>query len=220
MAIIKNISEIIDLIPTYNDLLRCNCASALEVYTENKPLYAFVFDNASLNYRRRYKANFMLAALEDIYILFLIEEGECVSRYSDYIVLKRNKERALYRTDWKWNIDSIGLSITSDNVSRNIIYFGTNENDAVKVRIGIVDGLRKTEGTTSCITTGSDRLLIHNKILTAIRSGFPKFVPNCFIENETKKCLPYLMNKREMFRELTNACLNKERLVTTETVFV
>ena len=144
MAIIKDINEIKELIPTFKDLARCgNFASVESNITKSKPLYAFSINGMDGITTKHYKVRFVFIALNLVYVLVLAGEDGKVGRYCDFVAVPRDVSKPINPHNWGWNEDDIGLFLKSDNISSNIIYFGTDEQDADEIRKGILEGKRK-----------------------------------------------------------------------------
>lgn len=138
MAIIQDVNEIYALIPTFKDLSRCgNFASVEDELIEKQPLYAFVvsgYDGVAI---KHYKVKFVLLGLVNVYALILTVDKSLIGRYCDFVGIPRDITKPITPYDWKWSEDAIGLSLRSDNASNNVFYFGTDENDIIKIREGL-----------------------------------------------------------------------------------
>ena len=161
MSIIKNLRELRYSIPTMQDFLtKGDFATVNENDIKNVPIYAFVIDGRTKTFVDRYRMHFALHVDEDFMSLVLVKEGEEISRYADYIVAKRV---GYYTEDmWPWDFDDIGLSVTSGNISKNIIYLGTEESDAIHVRCGIHSGKRNVTRREDDLEMSSYKQLMRN----------------------------------------------------------
>lgn len=143
MAIIKDVSEIKDLIPTFKDLIRCgNFANVEDGIYKSKELYAFSVNCVYGINIKAYKARFVLIGLQNVYALVLVNEKEEIGRYCDFVGVPRDVSKPIKLEDWKWSTDEIGLSITSDNANGNFIYFGTSISDEKLIRQELMIGKR------------------------------------------------------------------------------
>lgn len=143
MAIITNVAQIASKIPTFNDLIRHgNFASVDAKTTNSKPLFAFVFDYTNKIFIKQYRVKFVLLGLIDCYVLILTNDEGKIGRYCDFTVIPRDVTKPLTdASNWKWIANGVGICLVSDNVSQNIIYFGTEEDDSVEIRCRLQQGL-------------------------------------------------------------------------------
>jgi hypothetical protein len=191
MAIIKDINEIKELIPTFKDLARCgNFASVESNITKSKPLYAFSINGMDGITTKHYKVRFVFIALNLVYVLVLVGEDGKVGRYCDFVAVPRDVSKPINPHNWGWNEDDIGLFLKSDNISSNIIYFGTDEQDADEIRKGILEGKRKL------IPIKRLDQDVRNLVLETLKYGMPSYATNKTKGNPlekrdtTTKCLP------------------------------
>ena len=167
MSIIKDLKQLRYSIPSMQDFLtKGDFATVNENDIKNVPIYAFVIDGRTKTFTDRYRMHFALHVDEDFMSLVLVKEGEEISRYADYIIAKR---RGYYSEDmWPRDFDDIGLSVTSGNISKNIIYLGTEESDAIHVRCGINNGKRNVTRREDDLEMSSYKQLMRN-ILRAFK---------------------------------------------------
>ena len=191
MAIIKDVNEIKELIPTFKDLARCgNFASVESNITKSKPLYAFSINGMDGITTKHYKVRFVFIALNLVYVLVLVGEDGKVGRYCDFVAVPRDVSKPINPHNWGWNEDDIGLFLKSDNISSNIIYFGTDEQDADEIRKGILEGKRKL------IPIKRLDQDVRNLVLETLKYGMPSYATNKTKGNPlekrdtTTKCLP------------------------------
>lgn len=191
MAIIKDVNEIKELIPTFKDLARCgNFASVESNMVKSKPLYAFSVNGMDGITTKHYKVRFVFIALNLVYVLVLVGKDGKVGRYCDFVAVPRDVSKPINPYNWGWNEDEIGLFLKSDNVSSNIIYFGTDEQDAGEIRKGILEGKRKL------IPIKRLDQDVRNLVLETLKYGIPSYATNKTKGNPlvkrdtTTKCLP------------------------------
>lgn len=191
MAIIKDVNEIKELIPTFKDLARCgNFASVESNITKSKPLYAFSINGMDGITTKHYKVRFVFIALNLVYVLVLVGEDGKVGRYCDFVAVPRDVSKPINPHNWGWNEDDIGLFLKSDNISSNIIYFGTDEQDADEIRKGVLEGKRKL------IPIKRLDQDVRNLVLETLKYGMPSYATNKTKGNPlekrdtTTKCLP------------------------------
>lgn len=143
MSIITNVAQIAPIIPTFNDLVRCgNFASVDAKIIDSKPLFAFVFDYTNKIFIKQYRVKFVLLGLVDCYVLIITNKEGQIGRYCDFTIIPRDVTKPLSdASDWKWIANGVGLCLVSDNVSQNITYFGTEEDDSVEIRSRLYQGL-------------------------------------------------------------------------------
>ena len=177
--------------------LKGNFVMADEKQVSEKPLYAFVINNSSKTLIDRYRVNFSLYVGEYFLCLVLVKDGEKITRYNDFIVCPR---KGYYTEDmWSWDIDDIGLSIVSGNISKNIIYFATDETDAIHIRMGLHGGKRSVKKRVDDLDISSYKQLMRN-VLRSYQSATSNVV-----RHSTMLCLPEP---------------KKEVILTTEVVIV
>lgn len=168
-----------------------------EKKASEKPLYAFVINNSSKTLVDRYRVSFSLYVGEYFLCLVLVKDGEKITRYNDFIVCPR---KGYYTEDmWPWDVDDIGLSIVSGNISKNIIYFATDETDAIHIRMGLHSGRRNVKKRVDDLDTSSYKQLMRN-VLRSYQSATSNVV-----RHSTMLCLPEP---------------KKEVILTTEVVIV
>lgn len=144
MAIIRDIEQIRDLIPTFEDLKRCgNFASVKEEIIKKNALYAFAINGSDEISVKSYNVKFLLLGLTHTYSLVLVSDTDKIGRFCDFMTVLRDVTKPMKIEDWKWSLDEIGISIRSDNASRNFIYFGTDSNDVDEIKKGLHNKLRK-----------------------------------------------------------------------------
>jgi hypothetical protein len=120
----------------------------------------------------------------------LVGEDGKVGRYCDFVAVPRDVSKPINPHNWGWNEDDIGLFLKSDNISSNIIYFGTDEQDADEIRKGILEGKRKL------IPIKRLDQDVRNLVLETLKYGMPSYATNKTKGNPlekrdtTTKCLP------------------------------
>ena len=196
--VITDVRQIRDLLPTMQQFcLKGNFVTADEQKVNEKPLYAFVINNSSKTFVDRYKVSFSLYVGEYFLCLVLVKDGEKITRYNDFIVCPR---KGYYTEDmWPWDVDDIGLSIVSGNISKNIIYFATDETDAIHIRMGLHNGKRSVEKRIDDLDISSYKQLMRN-VLRSYQAATGNVV-----RHSTMLCLPEP---------------KKEVILTTEVVIV
>ena len=181
--VITDIRQIRDLLPTMQQFcLKGNFVMTDEKKASEKPLYAFVINNSSKTLVDRYRVRFSLYVGEYFLCLVLVKDGEKITRYNDFIVCPR---KGYYTEDmWPWDIDGIGLSIVSGNISKNIIYFATDETDAIHIRMGLHGGKRSVKKRVDDLDISSYKQLMRN-VLRSYQSATSNVV-----RHSTMLCLP------------------------------
>lgn len=153
-----------------------------EKKASEKPLYAFVINNSSKTLVDRYRVSFSLYVGEYFLCLVLVKDGEKITRYNDFIVCPR---KGYYTEDmWPWDVDDIGLSIVSGNISKNIIYFANDETDAIHIRMGLHGGKRSVKKRVDDLDISSYKQLMRN-VLRSYQSATSNVV-----RHSTMLCLP------------------------------
>jgi hypothetical protein len=196
--VITDVRQIRDLLPTMQQFcLKGNFVTADERKVSEKPLYAFVINNSSKTFVDRYKVNFSLYVGEYFLCLVLVKDGEKITRYNDFIVCPR---KGYYTEDmWPWDVDDIGLSVISGNISKNIIYFATDETDAITIRMGLHNGKRNVKKRFDDLNTSS-----YNQLMRNVLRSYQAATGNV-VRHSTMLCLP---------------APKKEVVLTTEVVIV
>ena len=122
---------------------------------------------------------------EKSYLFIFFQYGKLRGIYpcdNDFIVCPR---KGYYTEDmWPWDIDGIGLSIVSGNISKNIIYFATDETDAIHIRMGLHGGKRSVKKRVDDLDISSYKQLMRN-VLRSYQSATSNVV-----RHSTMLCLP------------------------------
>ena len=135
MALLTSAKELESLIPEPNEeyyMSRITYAPRTEV--NEKPIFAFAVSRASGEITQIFRVNFVLFSASESNYLFISNAAKDLTARTYYISAKIRGNEKLSKDKWKFETDEIGLHVVVDNVSKDIIYFGSTYLDAQTIR--------------------------------------------------------------------------------------
>ena len=148
MAIVKNLNEILNLIPEPDyRLYGSNITEAPSREVIDNPLFAFTVYRKNKVVIGMFRAMFMLVKRSGVFYLMVVDYDRSNSTFTDYIKLPEEKNKKLSKTDWPFVVDEIGLRIDSSCYDRNMIYFATRASDINDIKEALKKG-KKSEVLT------------------------------------------------------------------------
>ena len=138
MALLTSAKQLEHLIPEPNEeyyMSRVTYAPTRSV-NEN-PIFAIVVSNKTNTVTSIYRVNFVLFSASSSNYLFIGDMSKDLSSKTYYISAEARGNKKLAKDNWKFETDDIGLHVVVDNITKDIIYFGTSYADVREVREGI-----------------------------------------------------------------------------------
>ncbi len=143
MALLKSAKQLELLIPEPNEKYFMSKMTHVPQHIINEnPLFAIVVSGITNRVINLYKVIFTLFSSGNSYYLFIGNEKEELNTSSYFISAKTEENEKLNINHWGFEVDDIGLHVTTHSLARDIIYFSNSIVDA--------DELRNKLGSFSC----------------------------------------------------------------------
>ena len=136
MAIVKDLNEIKDLIPTPDyRLYGSNITEAPSRLLIDNPLFAVTVNRKYNVVISSFRVMFMLVKRGDKFHMMVTNyHRDSNVGNTDYITIPDPKYRKLELSDWPFTVDDIGLRLDSTCYDKNMIYFTTLADDVKEIR--------------------------------------------------------------------------------------